>query len=154
MSGDSKRFYLDSVFPHVQTFNHAVELIEQEYNSSVRPNRVKNVLNTLRLQGKLGENQEEGEALAKVYKIISKLAQQVPNSHRGNAHKIEFLRNAVVKCDWATEPLSRIATHNLSFQQLYGELEAAHQLDKEAKLAVLRDKLCQLDQQETTTNRK
>ena len=49
---------------------------------------------------------------------------QVPISHRGNAHRIEFLRNAVVGYEWATEPLSRIAPQGLPFQELYGELAA------------------------------
>ena len=40
---------------------------------------------------------------------------------------------------WSNEPLSRVATHNLTFQQLYAELEAALQLDKESTLANLRD---------------
>lgn len=137
--GDAKRHYLDSVAPHCHNFNHAVEEIGNEYNSSVRQNRVRNVLNTLRLQDKLGESQDEGQALATVYKIITKLAPQVPMSHRGNAHKVQFLRDAVIGVPWATEPLSRIATHGLSFQQLYGELEAAQQLSKESRLAVLRD---------------
>lgn len=52
---------------------------------------------------------------------------------------MEFLRNATVGLSWATEPLSRIATHNLDFQQLYGELEAALHLKNEAKVAVMRD---------------
>ena len=141
IGGDAKRFYLDSVYPHVQTFNHAVEPIGREYNSSLRQNRVKNLLNTLRLKDKLGENQDEGEAVAMVYKIIAKLAPLFPTCHRGNAHKIEFLHNAVVRPHWAAEPLSRTANHNLSFQKLYGELEAVHQLDKDAKLAVPRDKV-------------
>ena len=123
----------------MQTFNHAVDLIGREYNSTVRQNRVKNVLSTLRLQDQLDETGDAGEALTKVYKIITKLAPQVPMSHRGGAHKIEFLRNAVIGCEWATEPLSRISTHGLTFQQLYGELEAAHQMSKEARLAILRD---------------
>ena len=40
-----------------------------------------------------------------------------------------------------TEPLRRITTHNLSFQQIYGELEAAHQLSKDARLAIVRDNI-------------
>ena len=60
---------------------------------------------------------------------------------RIDAHKLEFLRNAVVGASWSREPLGRVATHNLSFQQLYGELEAALQLEKEAKHAALRDSL-------------
>ncbi len=54
------------------------------------------MLNILRLQDKLGENQDEGEALAKVYKIITKLAPQGPTANRGNAKKFEFLCSAVV----------------------------------------------------------
>ena len=62
-------------------------------------------------------------------------------SHRGNAHKIEFLRSAVFGYEWATELLSRIATHGFSFQQQYGELESALQLNKESKLAILKDNI-------------
>lgn len=88
MSGDAKRFYLDTIFPHDQNFYHAVDMIAQEYNSIVRQNRVKNLLNTLRRQDKLSESQDEGEALAKVSKIITKVSPQVPPSHRVKAHKI------------------------------------------------------------------
>ena len=40
---------------------------------------------------------------------------------------------------WSNEPLSRVATHKHTFQQLYAELEVALQLDNEATLANLRD---------------
>ncbi len=115
MGGDAKRFYLETVFAHEQTFNHAVELIGHEYNSSMRPNRTENVLNTLRPHDELCENQDERKTLAMVYKPNTTLAPQAPTSHRRNAHKIEFLRNTVVRFGYATEPLSRIASHNLSF---------------------------------------
>lgn len=78
-------------------------------------------------------------ALAKVYKLITKLSRQVPASYRGDAHKIEFLRNAAVGYPWSQEPLSRVATHGLSFQMLYGYLEPALQLYNEAKLAIAPD---------------
>eukprot|EP00170_Pyropia_yezoensis_P004054 contig_16673_g4065 len=80
-------------------------------------------------------------ALEKTYETISKLAPQVPRSHQGESSKVEFLRNAVVGNNWATEPLSRIATHRLTFQQLYGKLEAALHLHNEARLAITRDEV-------------
>ena len=64
------------------------------------------------------------EALGNLYKVITKLSPQAPKSHRGDVHKVELLQNAVVGDEWATEPLSRIATGNLTFLQPYGELEA------------------------------
>lgn len=86
MGGDAKRFYLNNVLPHVNTFSLPVELINQENNSVVRQNRVKNVLSQLRLQNKIGKNQDEGEELAKVYKSIIKLLPQAPTSYRGNTN--------------------------------------------------------------------
>eukprot|EP00171_Calliarthron_tuberculosum_P023415 IDg23415t1 len=140
LRGDAKRFYLDQVDNQVNNFNQAVLVIENEYNSVVRQNRVKTYLGTLRLSKFVTDGLDELAALEKVYKLITKLSPQVPQSHRGEAHKIEYLRNSTVGFSWATEPLSRIATHGLSFQQLYGELEAALHLEREARVAVIRDK--------------
>eukprot|EP00171_Calliarthron_tuberculosum_P023645 IDg23645t1 len=111
LRGDAKRFYLDQVDNQVNNFNQAVQVIENEYNSVVRQNRVKTYLSTLRLSKFVTDGTDELSALEKVYKLITKLSPQVPQSHRGEAHKIEFLRNSTVGFAWATEPLSRIATH-------------------------------------------
>lgn len=51
-----------------------------------------------------------------------------------------FFRNPVIGYKWSRKPLSRVATDNLSFQQLYSELEVALQLENEARLIFLRDK--------------
>lgn len=122
------------------SFQQAVEMIDQEYNSIVCQTRVKNYVNNLRVSDFESKGDGTSVALAKVYKIILKLSRQVPTSHRGDAHRIEFLRKSVVGYDRSHEPLSWVATHNLSFQQVYGELEAALQLNKEAQVALLRDK--------------
>lgn len=136
LSGDAKRFYLDKVQSYATSFSQAVDMVSTEYNSIVRQNRVKNYLVGYRMSTLLSDGVTEAAALEQTYKTITKLAPQVPRSHQGDAHKVEFLRNAVVGSPWATEPLSRIATHGLTFQQLYGELEAALHLHKEARLAV------------------
>ena len=93
----------------------------------------------MRISTFTAEGLDEAAALSKIYKVITKLSRQGPTSHRGDAHKVGFLRNAVVGSGWSHEPLSRVATHGISFQQIYGELEAALQLQKEAKQAMLRD---------------
>lgn len=82
---------------------------------------------------------EVSAGLSKVYKLILKLSQPAPPSHRGDAHRIEFLRKAVLSYQWAHEPLLRVAMHNISFQQLYRELEASLQLNKEAQLEISRE---------------
>ncbi len=45
----------------------------------------------------------------------------------------------MVGYDWATEPLSRVSTHKLGFQKLYGELQAALFQHQEAKRARIQD---------------
>jgi len=140
-TGDAKRFYYHRVDGYATGFSQAVEMIEREYNSVVRKDRCKNYLSTLRLAKFVEEGTEISAALEKTYKVITKLAPQVPRSHQGEAHKVEFLRKAVIGYPWATEPLSRIATHDLTFQMLYGELESALHLEKESQLARIRDKV-------------
>ena len=78
--------------------------------------------------------------MANMYKIMTRVPTQVSASHQDNVNKIEFLRNAAVGRKWATESMRRTATQNLSVEQLYGEHEAK-KLSKEAKKAVLRDKV-------------
>lgn len=129
---DAHRFYLDSVRPNASTYEEAVTLLEKEYNSVVRQTRVKNHLNGLRLTQFINNDTDTAGALAKVYKRILTMSRQVPITHRGDAHKIEFLRTAVVGHRWAKEPLSRVATAGLTFQQLYAELEIAVQLERES----------------------
>lgn len=118
LAGDAKRFLLDRVQGYATTFQQAANMINDEYNSIVPQNRVKNYLSVFHMSSLVAEGKSETAALAHTYKMITKLAPQVPRSHQGDAHKVGFLRNAVVGASWATERLSRIATHSLTFQQL------------------------------------
>ena len=114
-------------------------MANQEYNSPVRQTRVKNYLDSLLVSDFVKKGDELSVALAKVYKLITKRSRHVHPSHRGHAYKIAFLRHATMQYDWAHEPLSRVATHNLSFQMLYGEPKAGLELHKESKLAISRE---------------
>lgn len=63
------------------------------------------------------------------------MSRQVQESHRGDAHKIEFLCYALVDYAWVKEPLSSVATGGLSLQQLSAELKIAVQLERESAAA-------------------
>lgn len=79
-------------------------------------------------------------AFAKRYRLTLQLSRQVLASLCGEAHRIDHLRRSVIVFSWYHEPLSRIATHNLSFQHVYGKVEAALQLSEKSNLAQLKDK--------------
>lgn len=129
---DAKRFYLDSVKPTAQSNDEAVTLPEKDFNSAVRQTRVKKYLGGLRLTQYLNDSTDTAAALAKVCKHILSMSRQVSIIHRGDAHKIDFLRVAVVGNPWAKEALSSVATAEITFQQLYEELEIAFQLERES----------------------
>ena len=114
-------------------------MTQREYNSAVRQSRVKKYLNQLRLNTFEAEGMEESPALAKLYCMVTNISPGAPSSHRGDAHNPEFLCIAVLGLTWSREPFIRVATHNLSIQQLYGALEAALQVEKETKNAALID---------------
>lgn len=87
----------------------------------------------------VAQRQDANSSLERKYQEITRFSSQVPRSSHGESRKATFLRNAVVGNIWATELLSRIATHRRTLQQLCDELEAALHLHKEARLAFLRD---------------
>lgn len=72
--------------------------------------------------------------LSTIQKTILRLSPQCSISHRGDAYKIEFLKAATVLCKRAKRPLFYVATHQSSYQQLYGGLESALKLYTEANL--------------------
>lgn len=81
LSTDALRFYLDAVQPHATTFKQAVAMNDQEYNSPVCQNRVKNYLTSLRVREFVGNGMEVSTRLSKVYKLTLKLFGQVPPLH-------------------------------------------------------------------------
>lgn len=83
-----------------------------------------------------GRGDDSDRELAQTYMTITKLTLQVPRSHQGDALMTEFPQSAVAGSPWATRPLSRVATHGLTFQQLSSEVEAPLHQKNEARLAV------------------
>jgi len=80
------------------------------------------------------------DALEKVHQTICKLYLQAPEAYRNETHKIEYLRHAVIGMTWAKEPLSRLASLNLSYQEFYSQLEASIQQERDEKKYLAVDK--------------
>lgn len=80
----------------VGTFAQAIEQFSLEYNSVVRQNRVKAYLSGLRMALFAAKGHHATSFLERTNQKITRLSPQVPISHHGDAHKVGFLRNAVV----------------------------------------------------------
>lgn len=114
-------------------------MISRKYNSPVWQTRVKNYLNSLHVSDYVAKGLEISALLSKIYRQILQLSRQVPPSHQGDPHRIRFLRRAVNGYSWSHETFFRVATHGLTFQQLFEELETALQLYKEAQIVPMRN---------------
>jgi len=141
LTGAAKVFLLDKVLPVASTYEDAVDHVHREYHPVVQQEQMKNDLSNLRVSYLVGKGMTVDLALVEVYKRVSSRSRMVPAAYQGEEHRVAFLRGAVIGYTWAAEPLSRIATHNLSFQQLYAELSSSLSLSRESANAVARDRI-------------
>lgn len=136
---DAKRYYLSELEPFAASYADAVRSIRAEYHSAIHQSQAQNTLSSLRMSNFVAEGMTEEKALMETYKTVAKVSKLLPTSHKGEAHRVNYLRGAVVGYSGATEPLSRIPTAQLGFQQLYVELQSALFLSTEAKRALVQD---------------
>jgi len=139
--GTAKVFLLDKFFPVASTYEEAVDHVHREYHPVFQQEQMKNDLSNLRVSYLVGKDMTVDLALVEVYKRVSSRSRMVPSAYKGEEHRVAFLRGAVTGYNWAAEPLSRIATHNLCFQQLYAELSWSLSLCRESSNSVSRDRL-------------
>lgn len=125
-------------------------MIERECISIARQNKVKSFLNFLRMS----------KSVLKKWILLSGWKEST-NSMRCQRNKLHrytvetrtrlstFQLLLQGKC--ATDPLARVATSDLNFQQLYGELESQHQLRREAETARPKEEIFSRNRNVTST---
>ena len=137
-TGEAIRYFRSKVFNQAPDYESAKQLMINEYNSRTRQNRVRKMLQGLRLSQIMEEKKiPANEALEKLKDTISKHAPNGPENHRGDSSLKEYLEQAVVGNDWARTPLMQSeAEAGWNFTRLYTALDAAylqHQREEEAK---------------------
>eukprot|EP00170_Pyropia_yezoensis_P001558 contig_6780_g1562 len=137
LAGDAKRFYLNTVQGHATSSTEAVAMIEAEYNSAAKQMQVKNTLSNHKLSAMVSAGKDVKTALADTYKMIVRLSPLVPQAYRSDANKLDFLRSAVLGYPWANSSLRKLNAGNITFQQLYTDLQSSLQLHEEASEAAV-----------------
>jgi sugar-specific transcriptional regulator TrmB len=75
---NAKRFFTRNIQGTINTFSEASAMMEQEYNSISRRNRISNHLKSLRISQFITSDCNTSDALEKLHGEISKLAPQGP----------------------------------------------------------------------------
>lgn len=96
LSGDTKRFYFDKVYGIATRLAQAVDMIKNGYNSPVRRNQIETFLSTLRAGCYVPTVIKETKEFQKISRVITKMAREVPSSHREEARGTELLHKAAV----------------------------------------------------------
>jgi len=141
LTGAAMVFLSDKVLAVASTYEDAVDHVHREYHPVFQQEQMKNDLSNLRVSYLVGNGMTVDLALVEVYKRVSSRSSMVPAAYQGEEHRVAFLRGSVIGYTWTAQPLSRIATHNLSFQQLYAELCSSLSLSRENANAVARDRI-------------
>jgi hypothetical protein len=97
LDGEAKRFYREKILSSCATFAEASSIMQEEFNSLTRHNRVRKHLQNLRLST-IVENRRctVTKALEELLEIMTKLTPQGPRTHRSEKDKVEYLYKAVV----------------------------------------------------------
>jgi Zinc knuckle len=128
LDGEAKRFYREKMLSSCATFAEATSMMQEEFNSLTRQNRVRKHLQKLRLSTTVGNRRYTvTEALEELREIIDKLTPQGPMTHRSKEDKAEYLYKAVVGATWANSALSSSQSSSppWNFQTLYAAFDAA-----------------------------
>jgi hypothetical protein len=128
LNGESKRFYREKILSSCATFAGANSMMQEEFNSLTRQNRVRKHLEKLRFSTIVGNRRcTVTEALEELREIITKLTPRGPRTHRSEEDKMKYLYKAVVGATWDKSALSssQSASPPWNFQTLYAALDAA-----------------------------
>lgn len=110
--------------------------MKTEYNSITRQNRCRQELLKLNLSRVMKkEKLETLQALEFIRDKITNIAEQGPQAYRLEAHRCEYLQNAVLGCPWATNSLATAEKEQWTFQNLYSALDSAWLLHEETEEA-------------------
>lgn len=146
MLRNAKRFYIRNGDGKARRFRDVAAIMEREYNCLSRQHHIAAYLRNLRIQKFCSRSSSLSDALDRLHEEICKLAPQGLMYCRSERNRIEYLQNAVIGHSWARDACSRANAALISYRELYGQLEAAIQLEQEEKIGRVRDqKSLQLD---------
>lgn len=126
--GEAKVFFKQNVYPNVRNYEQVKQEMLQEFNNATRQNRVRQYLLSLTLNTIMKDKSCNVSAgLEHLRNIITKFAPQGPPSHRDDAHKVEYLCNAVKKHSWAKLSINNCysQTPPWNFNTLWNSLDSA-----------------------------
>lgn len=129
---EALRHYNANVRDEASSYIEAKRLMLSHFNSPDVQARVKNELRTLKFQTFVTQNGTKAKALSAIASYIANRSRKCPPSYSHETHRVEFMKNALIKEAWA-KPILMEITDSTKFQQLYTKLANALQFHEESE---------------------
>lgn len=129
--GEALRFYNANVLDRTETLAEALVMMQTRFNSLSKQNDVKHELLSLQFSDFVSQcNGKRPLALRALTAHIEKRFPLCPDKWSTEAHKVEFLRQALLSEEWARTLLYRV-TPATKLHELTSELGSILQIDEE-----------------------
>ena len=98
-------------------YNQIISIMRRHYNSETRKLQLQSEMYSLELAAFMRKNQitDHTRCLEKLINRINDLALQLPLNFGDDNHKTRYLRHAVMRFDWAQQPIAQMTTGQLLF---------------------------------------
>jgi len=132
--GSARDFFFDNCRDDMD-FDTLASVMVEEYDSDARQLAVHSELDRITLARVMSDDDinDLDTGLTTVVEKINVLTPQCPAHFRANENKLRFLRNAVIREEWAQPAISQITTARFSYNALVTALREQLQLCEEKK---------------------
>ena len=128
---EALRHYNANVRPQSRCYKESKRLMLLHFNSPDVQVRVKNELQRIKFQSFIQKEGSKPKALSLIASYISNRSRKCPPAYSHETHRVEFLKKALMKEEWAKSILLEV-NDTTQFQSLYTKLANALQFFEEA----------------------
>lgn len=128
---EALRFYNSNVRPNASSYMEAKKLMLLHFNSPDVQARVKNELLSIKFETFINKEGSKPKALSAMASHIANRSRKCPPAYSHESHRVEFLKKALMKEEWAKVILLEV-NETTNYQQLYTRLANALQFHEES----------------------
>lgn len=124
------RFFNTTARSSARTYEQAKELMVEQFNSENVRSRVLNQLQSIRFVTYVRSEGSRTKALSVMSNYIQNQSTKCPLTHQEEAHRVGFLKRAIIREPWA-RPIIREVNEKNRYQEFYQDFANALQLEEE-----------------------
>ena len=129
LADPARQFFLTNCSTHMEIYE-ITKIMSRHYNSETRKLQLQSEIDSRDLPSFMRKHQitDNSLGLTKLVDHINALAPQLPVGFGNEIYKTRYLCRAVMRLEWAQQPISQVATSKYTFIQFVTALQESIQL--------------------------